>query len=248
MALFQVRFSTGCGILEGSELQAMVSPIKSKEIRVQKPAQSLQAFQAKLETGEDSQLSFLKPVLIIVGVALVASLGFFGYRSWSTGVMEKHEAALADLALAVQGDPKTPPQPADIEKRMRENLPKLEALAKNAPASQKALTEGILATWKLELDGKGGIAAKTDDPWSRLRTAQRQIALGQGQDATATLTPLRASANPSEAWASVYWKTLLEARSLQGDREQALKDYAEYKQRFREDADIRGMESILIGI
>ena len=121
-------------------------------------------------------------------------------------------------------------------------------MAKSAPASQKANLEGLLATWRLELDGKGGIAAKADDPWSRLRSAQRQIALGQGQDAIEMLTPLRTSADPSEAWASVYWKTLLEARSLQGDRGQALKDYAEYKQRFREKADIRGMESILIGI
>jgi hypothetical protein len=248
MALFQVRIGAGWGILEGSELQAMASPIKSKEIRVQKPAQSLKSFQSKLETGGDSDLSFLKPVLIGIGAILVASLAFFGYRSWSSSVIEKHEAALAELALAVQGDPKTPPQPADIEKRMRENLPKLEALAKNAPASQKALTEGILDTWKLELDGKGGIPVRTDDPWSRLRAAQRQIALGQGQEATATLMPLRASANPGEAWASVYWKTLLEARSLQGDRQQALKDFAEYKQRFRENADISGMESILVGI
>lgn len=226
----------------------MASPIKSKEIQVQKPAQSLQAFQAKLETGKDVQLSFLKPVLIGVGVALVASLGFFGYRSWRSNAIEKHETAVADLILAIQGDPKTPSLPADIEKRMRENLPKLEALAKSAPASRKVITEGLLATWRLELDGKGGIAAKADDPWSRLRTAQRQIALGQGQDAMGTLTPLRTSASPSEAWAGIYWKTLLEARSLQGDREQALKDYAEYKQRFREQADIRGMERILIGI
>lgn len=226
----------------------MASPIKSKEIRVQKPAQSLQAFQAKLETGTDSRLSFLKPVLIVVAVALLASLGFFGYRSWRSGAVEKHETALAELILAVQGNPQTPSQPADIEKRMRENLPKLEALAKSAPDSQKALTEGILATWRLELDGKGGVAATGNDPWSHLRAAQRLIALGQGPEAMAALTPLRASANPGEAWADVYWKTLMEARSLQGDREQALKDYAEYKQRFRENADTRAMESILTGI
>jgi hypothetical protein len=141
-----------------------------------------------------------------------------------------------------------PAQPADIEKRMRENLPKLEVLAKSAPASQKATTEGLAATWRLELDGKGGIAPKAEDPWSRLRLAQRQIALGQGPEAVATLTPLRASAVPSEPWGGLYWKTLLDARTLQGEREQALKDYAEYKLRFRDQADIRGMERILTGI
>ena len=53
---------------------------------------------------------------------------------------------------------------------------------------------------------------------------------------------------PAEAWADIYWKTLMKARTLQGDRAQALKDYAEYKDRFREQADITGAERILIGI
>ncbi len=226
----------------------MASPIKSKEIQVQKPAQSLQAFQKGLATGNGSQMSIIKPALIAAVVVFMGSIGFFGYRSWASGSVEKHETALAELMLAVQGDPKIPAQPADIEKRMRENLPKLEVLAKSAPASRRATTEGLLATWRLELDGKGGIAPKAEDPWSRLRLAQRQIALGQGQEALGTLTPLRSGAGPSEAWGDLFWKTLLAARTLQGEREQALKDYAEYKQRFREQADIRGMESILIGI
>jgi predicted negative regulator of RcsB-dependent stress response len=226
----------------------MASPIKSKEIQVQKPAQSLQAFQKGLETGGDSQASVIKPALIVAGVLVVGAIGFFGYRSWTSGAVEKHETALAELMLAVQGDPQTPAQPADIEKRMRENLPKLEVLAKSAPASQKATTEGLVATWRLELDGKGGIAPKAEDPWSSLRLAQRQIALGQGQEAVATLTPLRTGAVPSEPWGGLYWKTLLDARTLQGEREQALKDYAEYKLRFRDQADIRGMERILTGI
>lgn len=226
----------------------MAAPTKSKEIQVQKPAQSLQAFQKKLETGQSSDLSFLKPVLIGAGVLLVASLGYFGFTSWKAGAVAKHETAMAELFLAVQGNPGTPSQPGDVEKRMRENLPKLEALAKSAPAAQKAVTESQLAVWKLELDGKGGIAPAGSDPWSRLRTAQRQIALGQGTEALGTLEPLRAAAKPGEAWADIYWKTLLKARSLQGDRAQALKDYAEYKDRFREQADIAGAERILIGI
>jgi len=226
----------------------MASPIKSKEIQVQKPAQSLQAFQRGLQEGGTPHLAIIKPALIGAAVLLVGALGFFGYRSWQAGAVEKHETALAELTLAIQGDPKTPAQPADIEKRMRENLPKLEALAQSAPASQKATTEGLLATWKLELDGKGGIMPKAEDPWSRLRLAQRQIALGQGQEAMGTLTSLRAGALPTAAWGDLYWKTLLDARTLQGEREQALQDYAEYKQRFREHADIAGMERILIGI
>jgi hypothetical protein len=226
----------------------MASPIKSKEIQVQKPAQSLQAFQAKLEVGPGSQSNIIKPALLGAGLVLVGALAFFGFRSWSSGAVGKHETALAELMLAVEGDPKTPAQPAEIEKRMRENLPKLELLAKNAPASRKAATEGLLATWRLELDGKGAPAPAAQDPWSRLQAAQRQVALGQGQEALATLTPLRARALPSEAWGGLYWKTLLEARSLQGERDQALKDYAEYKQRFREQADTQGMERILIGI
>lgn len=226
----------------------MAAPMKSKEIQVQKPAQSLQAFQKKLETGQGSDLSFLRPVLIVVGVLVAASLGYFGLRSWKANAIAKHETAMAELFLAVQGDPKTPPQPGDLEKRMRENLPKLEALAKSAPAFQKAVTEGQLAMWRLELDGKGGITPTVNDPWSRLRTAQRQIALGQGQEALGTLDPLRAGAKPAEAWADIYWKTLMKARTLQGDRAQALKDYAEYKDRFREQADITGAERILIGI
>jgi predicted negative regulator of RcsB-dependent stress response len=226
----------------------MASPIKSKEIQVQKPAQSLQAFQKGLETGGGPETSIIKPAVIGAGVLIVGAICFFGYRSWASGSVEKHETALAELMLAVQGDPQTPAQPADIEKRMRENLPKLEMLAKTAPASQKATAEGLVATWRLELDGKGGIAPRAEEPWSRLRLAQRQIALGQGQEALGTLAPMRAGAVPSEAWGDLYWKTLLDARALQGERQQALQDYAEYKLRFRDQADIRGMERILIGI
>jgi predicted negative regulator of RcsB-dependent stress response len=226
----------------------MASPIKNKEIQVQKPAQSLQAFQRKLETGHDSRLNFVKPVLIGAAVLLAASLAYFGYTSWQSSKVEKFQSSLAELTLAVQGDPAKPPQPADVEKTMRENLPKLEALLKSAPASEKSTTEGLLAAWKLELDGKGGVTPSGNDPWSKLRLAQRQVALGQGQEAMATLQPLRSSANASEAWADLYWKTLLQTRCLLGDRAQALKDFADYKQRFRENADVHGMESILIGI
>jgi len=226
----------------------MSSLNKNKEIQVQRPAQSLQAFRNRYETGQSARMDIIKPALIATGVVLVVALGFFGYRSWSSRSVQKHEEALADLLLAVQGDPKTPSQPADLEKRLRQNLPRLEALAKSAPSSQKALTEGMLRTWHLELDGKGEALPQAADPWSRLGLAQRQIALGQGQEALATLEPLRAGAKPGEAWGELYWRTLMNARALRGEREQALKDYAEYKQRYRDQADIHGMETLLTGI
>ncbi|HWQ07938.1 MAG TPA: hypothetical protein VN436_02480, partial [Holophaga sp.] len=67
----------------------MSSPAKSKEIQVQRPAQSLQAFQKGLEKGPGGQLTFLKPVLVTTGVVLLAALGFFGYRNWSASAVEK---------------------------------------------------------------------------------------------------------------------------------------------------------------
>ena len=226
----------------------MASPTRTKEIQVQRPAQSLQAFQKGLEKDRGAGLDFVKPVLIGAGVILVGALAFFGYQSWMARSVEKHEAAIAALVLSIQGDPAAPPQPAEIEKRMRASLPRLEQLAKSAPASQKGTTEGMLASWRLALDGKGGIAPSTKDPWSRLNLAQRQIALGQGQEALGTLTPLRDGAEPGAPWADLYWKTLLDVRCLRGEREQALQDYAEYKRRFRDRADIRGMETLLTRI
>lgn len=226
----------------------MASPVKSKEIQVQKPAQSLQAFQAKLDTGGDSDLSYFKPVLIGAGAVLAVSLAFFGFRSWRSGQVEKYQTSLAEVQQAVQGDLGSAPQPAEIEKRMRENLPKLEALVANAPSSQRQDAQDLLNTWHLMLDGKGGTTTASSEPWSRIEMAQRDVALGKGQEALAALEPLRSDATPDAAWGNLYWKTLLQARSLQGSREEALKDFAEYKRRYREDADIAGMERILVGI
>ncbi len=226
----------------------MAATTKTKEIQVQKPAQSLQAFRAKMATGEDVHATLLKPVLTGVGILIAASLAIFGYQSWKSNAIEKHETALAEVLQQIQGDGKSPLPAAELEKRMREQLPKLEALTKSAPASQRATTEGILSTWRLELDGKGGIEIKPTDPWSRLRLAQRQIALGQGKEALGTLEPLRPSANPSESWSSLYWNTLLEARQIQGDRDLAWKDYAEYNKRFRQQADAKSLDRIMAGI
>jgi len=225
----------------------MAANFKSKEIQVQKPAQSLQAFQQKLASGEDPQTTILKPLLIGVGVVAVLVIAFFGIRGWRANNLEKHEAALAELILEVQGDGLTPVPAAELEKRMREKLPRLELLAKNAPGSAKENTQGLLATWRLELDGKSGQAIEASDPWARLRLAQRQLALGQAEEVAATLKSLRSSAKPDTPWAPLFWATLLDLHRLKGDRDQAWKDYAEYKNLFKDRADA-SFEKVLASI
>ena len=225
----------------------MVSQSKNKVIQVQKPAQSLQAFQKKVASGDDIQTGMLKPMLITAGAVLGLGILFFGFKSWRDSVVEKHESELASLQLEVNGDPMTPVPAAEIEKRMREKLPQLEALARSAPGAEKATTEGLLASWKLQLDGKGGIPESKDDVWAKLRVAQKQLALGQAPEALATLSALRKDATPGKAWAPVFWTTLLDADRLKGDRGQALKDFADYKARFKTQAD-PAVERLLQGV
>ena len=229
----------------------MASHYKDKVIQVQKPAQSLQAFQKKVASGEDVQVGVLKPLLLGAGILVAAATAFFVYRTVSAGTLEKHQAALADLQMEIAGDPTgagEPVSPQDLEKRMRERLPRLEALAKSAPSGDRAASEGLLATWRLQLGEKTGEApAPGNDPWARLRLAQKQIALGQGQEAGATLAGLRKSANPDQAWAPIFWSTLLDADQLLGNREQAWKDLADYKSRFKGDADA-SLDHLLSGV
>jgi len=71
--------------------------------------------------------------------------------------------------------------------------------------------------------------------------------MGQAQDAAATLASLRPSAGPDQAWSAVFWSTLLDADRLQGNREQAWKDLADYKARFKQQAD-PGLERVLAGV
>jgi predicted negative regulator of RcsB-dependent stress response len=215
----------------------MVSPAKNKVIQVQKPAQSLQAFQKKVASGADVPTGILKPMLIGAGVVLGLGVAVFGFRAWRASVVERYESELATLELDVTGSTLEPAPPAEVEKRMREKLPQLEALVKQAPGAERASAEGLLASWKLQLDGKGGIPATTDDAWGRLRLAQKQVALGQGEEALATLSALRKDADPDQAWASVFWSTVLDADRLKGDRTQALKDLADYKARFKTKTD-----------
>jgi predicted negative regulator of RcsB-dependent stress response len=205
----------------------MATSARNKVIQVQRPAESLQHFQQKVASSQDLRVGYLKPLLIGATVLLALGLGFFGFRAMRQNRVEQHEAALAQLNLEVAGDPAAPAAPAELEKRMRERLPRLEALARKAPGPSKAATEAILASWRLQLDGKGSFPALTKDPWDLLRLAQKQVALGEGKEALATLARLKGSADPSTPWASLYWPTLMDAHRLLGDRENALKDFAE---------------------
>ncbi|WP_306598258.1 hypothetical protein [Geothrix sp. 21YS21S-2] len=225
----------------------MAANSKNKVIQVQKPAQSLQAFQKKVASGEDIQTGLLRPMLITAGVVLGLGVVVFGFRYWRAAGIERHESELANLQLEVSGDSTEPVPAAEVEKRMREKLPQLEALARNAPGSEKATTEGILASWKLQLDGKGEIPAVAGDAWGKLRLAQKQVAMGQGAEALATLGALRKDADPDQSWAPVFWTTLLDADRLKGDRTQALKDFADYKARFKTQAD-PAVERMLQGV
>lgn len=215
----------------------MVTHNRNKVIQVQKPAQSLQAFQKKVASGEDLQTGILKPMLIGAGALLTVGVLVFGFQAWRSSVTDRFEAELATLQMDVVGSPMEPVPPAEVEKRMREKLPQLQALAGRAPGSEKAAAQGMLAAWKLQLDGTGAVASDTHDAWGRLQLAQKQVAMGQGTEALATLAPLRRKADPDQDWASIFWTTLMDANRLKGDRAQALKDFADYKARFKTQAD-----------
>ncbi len=226
----------------------MARPTKNRQIQVQKPAQSLAHFQTKYNQGQEEDAGLVKPILI--GVAAVVAVGLIigGWSAWQTSTAEKHEAALAALQIEVEGDGITPVPAAEVEKRMRERLGRLETLANAAPSSRKAATAGLLATWRLTLDGKEQAPAKAEDAWGQIRLAQRALALGQVQDAHAQLDPLRAKATPGEAWAEAFWLSQLDVDRLAGDRAQALKDLAEYKARFKGRGDASTLENMVQSI
>jgi hypothetical protein len=226
----------------------MAQSAKQRQIQVQKPAQSLAHFQDKYNQGLEEDGGLLKPLLIGAGVLVGVGLLVGGWSAWRTSAIEKHETALAALQVEVEGDGVTPAPAAEVEKRMRERLPRLEALVASAPSSRKAATEGLLATWRLTLDGKGAAPAKAEDAWAQLRLAQRALALGQAKEARAQLDPLRAQATPGEPWAEAFWSAQLDADRLAGDRAQALKDVADYKARFKGRGDAASLESVLQSI
>jgi len=226
----------------------MAANIKSKEIQVQKPAQSLQAFQRNLASGQEVHEGLLKPVLIGVGAVLVVVVAFFGIRAWRLSNVERHEAQVGEVVMAVQGNGLNPVPAQELEKRMRENLPRLEALAKSAPSSRRAGTEALMAAWKLTLEGKGAVLVAGSEPWDRLRVAQKALALGQEKEAAQALAPLRKDADVDAPWASLFWNTQLELDRLQGNREQAWKDLADYKARFKGKGESAQLERIVQGI
>jgi hypothetical protein len=226
----------------------MARPTKSREIQVQKPAQSLAHFQHKVAQGQEEDAGLLKPILIGAGALVVAGFLYGGWSTWRTSVAEKHETALSALQMEVDGDGVTPVPSAEVEKRMRERLGRLEALVASAPASRKAATVGLLASWRLALDGKGVTPTKADDAWGQLRLAQRALALGQVQEARTQLDPLRAKATPGEPWAEAFWLNQLDADRLAGDRAQGLKDLADYKARFKGRGDASAMENLIKSI
>ena len=226
----------------------MARPPKAREIQVQKPAQSLAHFQSKVSQGQEEDAGLIKPLLMGVGVVAALGLLYGGWSAWRTQKLEKHEAALAAIELQVEGDGITAVPPAEAEKRMREQLPRLEALVASAPASRKAVTEDLLASWRLALDGKTSAILSISDAWGRIRLAQRAISLGHAQEARAQLDGLRAKATPSEPWAEAFWNSQMDADRLAGDRAQALKDVAEFKVRFKGRDDGAELERMLQSI
>lgn len=226
----------------------MARPSKQREIQVQKPAQSLAHFKTKLEQPHVEEVGLLKPILIGAGVVVALGLVLGGWQAYRSQAVEKHEAALALLQEAVDGDGVTPVPAATAEQRMRERLPQLEALVKSAPGSRRAVTQGLLETWQLDLDGKAPEQASATDPWGRIRLAERAIALGQAPAARQQLDPLRAKAKPGQPWAEAYWAAVLDADRVAGDRAQAWKDLSDYKARFKGRGDVSALDSLLQSI
>jgi hypothetical protein len=222
--------------------------IKQREIRIQKPAQSLTAFQARVASGADERSGLLKGFVIACIVLLALIGGLFIGRVWRNHGIEKHETALAALILEVDGDTARPAPAEGREQRLRDALPKMEVLAAKAPGSRKEVAMGILSTWRLALDGTGGSLPEPADIWSRLRLAQRSIAIGQAADAYGLISAFHKSAKPNRAWAQLYWSSLMQIRQLEGNREQALKEYAEYRTLFKDKADLGAMDKILNAI
>jgi hypothetical protein len=227
---------------------AFSADIKKKEIKIQKQAQSLTAFQTKVAHGMDDREALVKRVLISAGAVLALIVALIAWNLYRTRQVRQHETALAAVMAEVQGVRSKPNEAAEQIQKMRAALPRLEDLAKAAPGPCRRITKGILAAWRLEL-GEAGEAndapAAPKDPWSRLRLAQRSVALGRAEEALGLISPLRRKAGPTEAWSGQYWTLLMQVRQLDGDRDQALKDYAEYRRLFKGHADAGALDKML---
>jgi predicted Zn-dependent protease len=254
-------------LLGVAKTMAFRTDIKKKEIRIQKPAQSLTAFQTKVALGFDDRAVLMKRLLAAAAAIALALAAFAAWRLWRSRQMERHETALAALLAEVRDDRSKPGDPAEQAQKMRMALPRMEELAKTAPAPCAPVAEGLLAAWRLALGAEapaapGGAEGPKDpkdakdpkdpkgpkDPWSRIRLAQRSIALGRAQEAHGLLSGLHKNAGPSQAWSGHYWSLLMQVRQLEGDRAQALKDYAEYRRLFRGHADAGALDKALGGV
>jgi len=222
--------------------------IKKREIQVQKPAQSLSAFQRKVASEMDDRAALMKRVIIAAAVLVLLVAGFAAWQVWVSHSVRQHEIAVSALVTEVDGSPLAPAPPLEREQRLRNALPKMEELARKSPSACRDVTNGLVSTWKLELEGRGGELPVPNDPWSRLRLAQRSIALGQAKEASDMLLPLHGDAKPGRAWSQLYWSALMQVRLLEGDRQQALKDYSEYRKVFKAQADLTTMDKILNSI
>ena len=218
---------------------------RDKVIQVQKKAQSLEQFQ-RAAAGEGSPA--LKGVLLGGGLLVAALIAWGAWTVHRQRAAEAFETRIASLRLQVEGDGLTPVAPDQLQTRMQAALPQLEALVKEAPSSRRPQAEGLLASWKLELTGQGGLPAATATPWGRLREAQRLTALGQGKEAKILLDPLRAKATSDEPWGQAYWVSLLEVDRLNGDRDQAFKDLGEYRARFKDTRDSAQLDRMVQSI
>jgi hypothetical protein len=244
---------------------AFRTDIKKKEIRIQKQAQSLTAFQSKVALGYDDRAALMKRLLAAAAAVLLALAAAVAWRVWRSHKIERHETALAALLAEVQGGRPKPPDasgaaaaagaPEQLQ-RMQAALPRLGELARTAPAPCAPVANGLLAAWRLALgpegadgaDGAGKAAAPPKDAWSRLRMAQRSVALGLPQEALGLVSGLHKKAGPGQAWSGQYWALLMQIRQLEGDRAQALRDYAEYRLRFKGSADAGALDKALEGV
>ena len=228
-----------------ADKMSIKASIKQKEIKIQKPAQSLTAFQRKVASGVDER-SVLIRGFVTAGISLLAIAAvLITVRVWSSHNIGKHETALSALIMEVDGTPYSPVPPDERGERLQSAIPILEELAKKAPRTSKDVALGILSAWRLELNGEGAALPAPADPWSRLRLAQRSIALGQAAEASDLISSLHKDAKANRAWAHNYWYALMQIRQLEGNREQALKDYAEYRKIFKQQADLNSMDNIL---
>jgi len=92
----------------------MATTSRNKVIQVQKPAQSLTAFQQKVASGDDIKEGYLKPLLIAAGSVLVVMVGVFSIRAIRASGIEKFETSLAELQTEVSGDGMAPVPPAEL--------------------------------------------------------------------------------------------------------------------------------------